>query len=368
MTGSSAPPEIPAAPAKLRKFPCAACGADVVWNPGAAALTCPYCGAKKDVPKAPGEVTERPIEEALKGATDLGWGMARKAVSCRGCGATTTFDAGVAASRCAFCGAPAVVEAPPSTTMVRPGSVLPFRVDRNAATGTFRQWLSSLWFRPDDLSEKSALSELKGVYVPFWTFDAATHSAWTADAGFDYQVEVEVEENGQVHTRYETRTRWEPAEGVLEHFFDDVPVPASKGLPPDLARAIEPFPTGELVAYEPSYLSGFLAEEYAVGPKEALASAEQRMTQELYAACGNEVPGDRFRNLEVRTAWSGLAYKNGLFPVWIAAYQYAGKPYRFLVNGVTGKTDGHAPLSWVKIGLAVTAAVLLFIILAAIAG
>jgi hypothetical protein len=362
----NAPTVAPAAPAKLRKFPCAACGADVVWSPGAAALTCPYCGAKRDVPKTAGQVTERPIEEALKGATDLGWGMARKAVSCRGCGATTTFDAGVAASRCAFCGAPSVVEAPASTTMVRPAGVLPFKVDRNAATGRFRQWLSSLWFRPDDLQQKSALSELKGVYVPFWTFDAATHSAWTADAGYDYQVEVQVEENGQVHTRYETRTRWEPAEGVLEHFFDDLPVAASRGLPPDLARAIEPFPTTDLLAYEPSYLSGFLAEEYAVGPKEALASGQQRMTQELYALCGREVPGDRFRDLQVRTAWSGLAFKSGLFPVWIAAYQYGGKPFRFLVNGVTGKTDGHAPWSWVKIGLAAAAAILLFIILASL--
>ena len=189
-------------------------------------------------------MTERPIEEALKGATDLGWGMARKAVSCRGCGATTTFDAGVAASRCAFCGAPSVVEAPPSATMVRPAGVLPFsrrpeRGDGHASGSGSRRSGSGR----TTSQQKSALSELKGVYVPFWTFDAATHSAWTADAGFDYQVEVQVEENGQVHTRYETRTRWEPAEGVLEHFFDDLPVAASRGLPPDLARAIEPFPT-----------------------------------------------------------------------------------------------------------------------------
>lgn len=367
MSAANVPPVIPGASAKLRKFPCATCGADVVWNPGAASLKCPYCGATKDVPRASGDVKERPIEDALKGASDLGWGMSRKAVSCGGCGATTTFDAGVAASRCAFCGAPSVVEAPPSETMVRPEGLLPFRVDRNTATTRFRGWLTSLWFRPNDLTQKSALSELKGVYVPFWTFDAATHSAWTADAGFDYHVQVQVEENGQLVTRTETRTRWEPAEGVLERFFDDVPVPASKGLPPDLARAVEPFPTAELVPYEPSYLSGFFAEEYAVAVKEALSSARERMTEELYAACGNEVPGDRFRGLNVRTEWSGLAYKNGLLPLWIAAYQYAGKPYRFLVNGVTGKTDGHAPWSWVKIGLAVAAAVLLFIIFNSIA-
>jgi predicted RNA-binding Zn-ribbon protein involved in translation (DUF1610 family) len=358
----------PAAPAKLRKFPCAACGADVVWNPGAAALRCPYCGVTRDVPRAPGQVVERPIDEALRGATDMGWGMSRKAGTCRGCGATTTFDAGAAAGRCAFCGAPAVVEAPPSETMVRPAGVLPFRVDRDGATAKFRQWLSSLWFRPDDLSKKSSVSELKGVYVPFWTFDAATHSAWTAEAGYDYQVEVQVEENGQVHTRYETRTRWEPAEGVLEHFFDDLPVAASRGLPPDLARGIEPFPTADLLPYEPSFLSGFLAEEYAVGPKEALAAARERMGAELRELCGREVPGDRFRNLNVRTAWSGVACKNGLLPVWIAAYRYGDKPFRFLVNGVTGRTDGHAPISWVKVGLAALAAILLFILLASIAG
>jgi DNA-directed RNA polymerase subunit RPC12/RpoP len=50
-----------AAPAKVRKFPCASCGADVVWSPGAAALVCPYCGVRREVPKTPGEVKERPI-------------------------------------------------------------------------------------------------------------------------------------------------------------------------------------------------------------------------------------------------------------------------------------------------------------------
>jgi len=116
---------VPAAPAKLRKFPCAACGADVVWNPGAASLKCPYCGAERKLPQTLAEVREHPIEEALGGACDLGWGIARKAVSCRGCGATTTFEPGIAASRCAFCGAPAVVEAPANENMVRPEGLLP---------------------------------------------------------------------------------------------------------------------------------------------------------------------------------------------------------------------------------------------------
>ena len=45
--------------AKARKFPCPSCGADVEWNPGAAALRCPYCGAERVVPKSAKEIRER---------------------------------------------------------------------------------------------------------------------------------------------------------------------------------------------------------------------------------------------------------------------------------------------------------------------
>ena len=173
---------------------------------------------------------------------------------------------------------------------------------------------------------------------------------------------MEVVENGQRVTRMETRTRWEPAEGVLEKAFDDVPVPASRGIPPSLARGIEPFSTSGLVPYEPGYLSGFLAEENAVPLQEALASARARMDDEIRAACAREVPGDTYRNLEVRTEYSGVLYKNGLLPIWIAAYRYGQKSYRYIVNGVTGRTCGTAPFSpWKIAGLVLLAIVLLIL-------
>ena len=276
--------------------------------------------------------------------------------------ATTTFDPGVSASRCAFCATPAVVEAPTMSDHVRPAGLLAFAVDRNSASQRFRSWVSGLWFRPNDLKTKSSVTAMQGVYVPFWTFDALTHNRWTAEAGYHYTVQVEAIENGKRVLRSETRTRWEPAAGFLEKLFDDLPVPASKGLPAGLARGIEPFPTAGLVPYDPQYLSGFLAEEYAVDLPDAVTTAKERMTREVYAACGSQVPGDTHRNLQVSTAWSGLTCKNALLPVWISAYEYAGRPFRFLVNGVTGKVDGNAPFSAVKIALAVAAAIALLVL------
>ncbi|HEY0160513.1 MAG TPA: zinc ribbon domain-containing protein [Thermoanaerobaculia bacterium] len=334
--------------AKVRKFPCEGCGADLRWEPGAAALACEWCGFKKNVASS-GDVAEKSVDAALRAPRDLGWGAERKVIACKRCGAHTTLDPHVSASSCAFCGTTAVVESPPNANVVRPEGLLPFRYSRELAISSFRTWLSGLWLRPNDLKSASRVSSMQGAYIPFWTFDAVTDSWWTAEAGHYYYVTVR--RGGK--TVSERRVRWEPASGTLHRFFDDVPVPASRGIDDSLCRNIEPFPTAELTRYDPSYLSGFLAEENAVDLPEALENAKGRMRSEIHSACAREVPGDTHRNLQVQTTFSALAYKNALLPIWVAAYDYRGTPYRFLVNGVTGKCDGTAPYSWVKVVLLV---------------
>ena len=239
---------------------------------------------------------------------------------------------------------------------VRPAGLLPFAVDRNAASKSFRSWVSGLWFRPNDLKTKSSVTAMQGVYVPFWTFDALSHNRWAAEAGHYYTVQVEAIQNGKRVMRPERRTRWEPASGFLEKAFDDVPVPASKGLPPGLARGIEPFPTGGLVPYDPQYLSGFLAEEYAVDLPDAVAVAKERMTQEIHAACAGQVPGDTQRNLQVSAHFTGRTFKHVLVPVWLIHYRFGGRTYQILANGHTGAVAGEQPYSWIKIAVAVLAA------------
>lgn len=345
----------PATQAKVRKFPCEGCGADLRWEPGATALQCAYCGFQKTVVPSAERVGEKSVDAALRVPRDLGWGAERKVIACKRCGAHTTLDPHVSASACAFCGTTAVVEAPPNAAVVRPEGLLPFRITRDSALQSFRSWLHSLWLRPNDLKSASRMNAMHGAYIPFWTFDAGTDSWWTAEAGYYYYVNVQVRENGRMVTKSEQRVRWEPASGALQLFFDDVPVPASRGVDDALCRKLEPFPTADLTPYEPSYLSGFLAEENAVDLPEALETAKGRMRDEIRAACSREVPGDTQRNLSVQTTFDALAYKNALLPIWIAAYQYRSEPYRFLVNGVTGKCTGTAPWSWIKITLLIMA-------------
>src|SRR5947209_15687205 len=127
-----------AAAAKVRLFPCESCGADIRWDPGVSALKCPYCGAEKSIPTGP-VVVEKPVDAALRGPRDLGWGAERKVIACKRCGAHTTLEPNVAALACAFCGAAAVVEAPAGSNVVRPEGLLPFTITRDEAVGTFRR-------------------------------------------------------------------------------------------------------------------------------------------------------------------------------------------------------------------------------------
>ncbi len=331
--------------AKVRKFPCPQCGADIVWNPGTKKLRCQYCGYERaieltDDPK----VRERPLEEELARKRDLGWGMERKTYRCAKCGASTTFAPGVAAGHCAFCGSPAVVEAPANAELVRPDGVVPFAVPRDKALNRFRAWLGSLWFRPNDLGKRAEMDSIRGIYVPFWFFDAATLSDWTAEAG----TRRTVGRNSEVD--------WRPVSGSLDHFFDDLPVPGSTGLDLGTSEHLEPFPTAGMAPYDPSYLSGFAAEEYGRSLQVSWQLARSRMEATLEAACRAEVPGDLCRNLRVETTWSALATKSGLLPVWISAYHYRGKSFRYVVNGATGRATGTAPWSWWKIGSAIALA------------
>ena len=72
-------------------------------------------------------------------------------------------------------------------------------------------------------------------------------------------------------------------------------------------------------------------------------------------ACA-DIGGDEQRIDRVDTDHSAETFKHILLPVWMAAYNYNGRSYRFVVNGQTGRVQGERPWSAWKIAFAVIAA------------
>jgi len=353
----------------LAKHGCPACGAQAEWNPGRQRLICPFCGTESpyQIDREQGKVVELDLVRALRELPEdeRGWQAERRSVQCQSCRAVMVFDPARVGQNCEFCGSPALVDYQEIKAPIRPQGVLPFRVDTARVREDMRHWWRARWFAPGGLSASSLVDTLHSLYVPYWTFDARVHCPWTAEAGHYYYVTVPtVNAKGQVVMRRERRVRWEPAAGTVDHFFDDEPVPGTRGLPLDLLRQVEPFPTGEIAAYDTAFLAGHVVEHYQVVLLDAAQHAQEQMHAKLLAMCAAQVPGDTHRNLQIDPQYSGRTFKHVLVPVWLLTYRYGRKTYQVIVNGYTGTIAGTRPYSAWKIFFAVLA-VIVFALMAA---
>jgi DNA-directed RNA polymerase subunit RPC12/RpoP len=344
-----------------QKFSCPACGAEAQWNPGKQALVCPYCGATSPAQlelTATGEqvIKENDLAAALRSIPDdqRGWQAQKTSVKCQSCQAISVFDSARVGQRCDFCGSSALVPYEEIKEAFRPESVLPMQLNEAQVREAIRRWYGGHFWAPGKLKNKAMTDQVHGLYIPYWTFDAQVHADWTAESGdYYYETESYRDANGKTQTRQVRKVRWYPSSGSLDHFFDDELVSASRGVNAGMLLAVEPFPTKELVPYNPGFLSGWVVERYQIDLVAAAEHARERMSTKLEALCAAQVPGDTHRNLNVNADYSRQTFKHILVPVWLLNYAYGTRKFQVVINGYTGAVDGEYPKSWVKIFFAV---------------
>jgi hypothetical protein len=346
-----------------QKFACPACGAEAQWNPAKKSLVCPFCGATSpaqvELTSAGQEVIkEHDLASALRAIPDDEWGWQAKRVSvrCQSCQAISVFEPERIGQRCDFCGSTALVPYEEVKEVFRPESLLPMKLSETEVRDAIRQWYGNRWFAPNKLKRAALTDVVKGLYIPYWTFDAQVHADWSAESGYYYyETETYQDSDGQTKTRQVQKIRWQPSAGQLDHFFDDELVPASRGVQPEMLRRIEPFPTKELTVYQPGFLSGWVVERYQIDLLAAARAARERMDAQTSRLCSAQVPGDTQRNLQVDTDYSGQTFKHILVPIWLLSYNYGPRAFQVVLNGYTGTIAGKYPKSWVKILFAVLA-------------
>lgn len=351
-----------------KKFSCPSCGGEAQWNPAKQALVCVYCGTVSPgkLNAETGEIVEHDLASALRDIPDddRGWQADKVSVKCQSCQAISVFDAGRVGQRCEFCGSNALVSFEQTRAPIKPESLLAFKLAESEVRDKIHEWYRSRWFAPTLLKSGARTDTVKGFYLPYWTFDAQAHADWTAESGtYYYETEVERDSEGNEHSRQVQKTRWEWTSGTVENFFDDELVAASQGVPPELLRQIEPFPTHELIPYDSGFLSGWIVEQYQIDLIAAAQRAREQMEKEMYQLCARQVPGDTYRALQVSDDFSAQTFKHILVPVWLLSYNFGSSHFQVVINGYTGAIAGKYPLSWVKITLAVLAALIALMIL-----
>lgn len=331
----------------INEYKCPSCGGAIEFDSHSQKMKCPYCDTEFDLEtlKKYDEQLSREAEQKddisdwqtdpgkqwQEGETD---GM--NVYTCKSCGGEIVSDENTGATSCPYCGNP-VILTERFRGALRPDMVIPFKLDKKAAKEAYYKHIKGRPLLPKVFRRENHIDEIKGIYVPFWLFDAdvaadarykATKVRTWSDSDYDY-----------------TETSYYSVDRSGNMSFVSVPVDGSSRMPDDLMESIEPYKVADAVEFQTAYLSGYLADKYDVDAQQSTDRARERMKESAQDVLRDTVKGYASvipENTNVRI--SGGDAKYALYPVWILNTTWRGKKYIFAMNGQTGRMTGDLPV------------------------
>ena len=328
----------------LLEYKCPCCGGAIEFDAKLQKLKCPYCDTEFETEtlKHYDDELKQDAPESMEWES-LGGGEWKdgeadglRSYICNSCGGEIVTDDTTAATACPYCGNPVVMAGNLSGSL-RPDYVIPFKLDKKAAKEALKNHYKGKILMPKAFRDENRIDEIKGVYVPFWLFDA------DSDASIRYRA-----------TRLRHWRSGDYAYTETSHFalirageisFERVPVDGSSKMADDLMESIEPFDFSEAVDFQTAYLAGYLADKYDVTAENSIERANDRIRTSTEQTFRTTTVG----YTSVIPEHSSIKLNNGkakyaLYPVWILNTVWNGKPYVFAMNGQTGKFVGDLPL------------------------
>lgn len=329
---------------EMLTYKCPCCNGALEFDPNLQKVKCPYCLTEFEMDDL------KSLDEALakEQAENLDWNTAAggqwtdgetdgmAVYACQFCGGEIIGDKNMAATSCPYCGNPVVLTGKFSGTL-RPDWIIPFKLDKAAAKAAMQQHFSGKKLLPKVFRDENHLEEIKGIYVPFWLFDAdaradmryrGTKVRHWSDSRYDY-----------TETSHYSIFR----AGTLA--FDKIPADGSSKLADDLMESIEPYHYSEAVDFQTAYLAGYLADKYDVTADQNLDRVSARAKKSVEDTFSATVKGYATvlpDHSSVQINRSEVKY--ALLPVWILSTTWRGENYIFAMNGQTGKFVGNLPM------------------------
>lgn len=330
--------------AVLQEFKCPCCDGAIEFDTSSQKMKCPYCDTEFEVEalKTYGEDLQTPQEEIMSWDSAPGqqWHVDETTglhtYVCESCGGEIVGDENLAATACPFCDNPVVMKGQFAGDL-KPDLVIPFKLDKKAAKEALKKHYMGKKLLPKVFKDENHIDEVKGVYVPFWLFDAdaeahiryrATRVRIWSDSNYNY-----------TETQYYHVSRG----GTIG--FTAVPVDGSSKLEDALMESVEPFNLADAVEFNPAYMAGYMADRYDVDAEQSIQRANERIKKSTADAFASTAQGYS----TIIPVSTGIQLANGtaryaLYPVWLLNTTWNGKKYTFAMNGQTGKMVGDLPM------------------------
>lgn len=326
---------------ELLEYKCPACGGALEFDSSLQKLKCPYCDSIF-------EVDELADKDAVFDKEDSTWNMASnewengetsnmRLFVCKSCGGEIVGDENTGASECPFCGNQIVMSGAFSGSL-KPDYVIPFKFDKDAAKKQYAEHILGKPLLPNDFKKKNHFDELKGIYVPFWIYNADV----SASASFTAERVRHWSDSQYNYT--ETSIYDIYREGTMS--FERIPCDGSSKMDDTLMESIEPFDFGEAVPFQSAYLAGYFADKYDVDQYENLPRADQRIKNSAVSVLRDTFDSN-YTSVQKKASQSNRTGGNvqyALYPVWLLTSTYKGEKYTFAMNGQTGKFVGNLPI------------------------
>ena len=328
----------------LLDYKCPNCGGAIQFDPGTQEMVCPFCDSVMNV-TALQELDEALAQEQAAESIDWGYegghwqdgeqeGMV--VYSCNSCSGEIIGDETLGATHCPFCDNPVVMTSKFSGSL-RPDIVIPFKLGKDRAVQALEQHYLRKRLLPKVFKDKNHIDEVKGIYVPFWLFDA------NAEAKIEYSATKVRHWSDKDYSYTETSNYRVLREGSIG--FVHVPVDGSTAMDDALMESIEPFRMEDGTPFQTAYLAGYFANKYDVDAEQSIDRANQRIKRSTETSFAQTVKGFNSvnaRNTNIHLNSGGVTY--ALLPVWLLSTSWQGKNFIFAMNGQTGKFAGDLPL------------------------
>ncbi len=330
--------------AVLQEYKCPCCDGAIAFDSESQKMKCPYCGTEfdvetiKDYDRNLGEDGEDDIYWEKSDAPEWQTGEQEglKVYQCKSCGGEIITDETTAATECPYCANPVVMMGQLSGNL-KPDYVIPFKLNKEEAKAALQRYYKGKTLLPKVFKAQNKIEEIKGVYVPFWLFDA------DADAHIRYKgTKVRSWSDSNY---YYTETRFYSVIRSGNIGFRRIPVDGSEKMQDDLMESIEPYDFSEAVDFQTAYLAGYFADKYDIDSEASIERANIRIKNSTADAFRSTVIGyttvtPEATSINIKSGKTSYA----LLPVWILNTEWNGEKYRFAINGQTGKIAGNLPM------------------------
>ena len=184
--------------AKMQEFKCPCCGGSIEFDSSVQKMKCPFCDTEFDV----GTLSEYAQTVEEEQPEDMSWSdeagsewqdgesEGLRTYVCKSCGGEIVGDANTAATACPFCGSPVVMTGQLSGAL-KPDYVIPFKLDKKAAKERLKKHLTGKRLLPKAFKSENHISEVKGIYVPFWLYDTDADADADTDTDGDASNDAE---------------------------------------------------------------------------------------------------------------------------------------------------------------------------------